>query len=136
MHPTDTTDTGLLVRVFDWIRDRIRRGQELASLTEADLDFMASDLGISHADLLDVLPRSADQSYLMDRMMEARGLDPDQVRRHMGALVRDMELLCTRCRSTGVCRRDLRNGEAELHSHDYCPNAETMDDLIETARAK
>jgi rRNA maturation endonuclease Nob1 len=134
MHYRDpNAENGLLARAFDWIRERARRTEELASLTQADLDFMASDLGITQADLLDVLPRAADDSYLMDRMMEARGLDPEKVRRNLGALVRDMELVCTRCRDTGVCRRDLRNGTAEEHCHEYCANAETIDEILETS---
>jgi hypothetical protein len=132
MQPTPPlSDPGLLGRMFDWIRERARRSQEIASLTQADLDFMASDLGITQADLLDVLPRAADDSRLMDRMMEARGLDPEHVRRNLGALVRDMELICTRCRATGVCRRDLLNGTADAHCHEYCENAETIDELVE-----
>jgi Family of unknown function (DUF6455) len=132
MHRNDTTETGLLARAFDWIRERARRSQELASLTQADLDFMASDLGITPADLLDVLPRSADDSYLMDRMLEARGLDPDRIRHNLAAVIRDMELVCTRCHATGVCRRDLINGTAAGHCHQYCANAETIDDILES----
>ncbi len=132
-NPTQS-EQGLLGRMFDWIRERARRSQEIASLSQADLDFMASDLGITQADLIDVLPRAADDSHLMDRMMEARGLDPEQVRRNLGALVRDMELMCTRCRATGICRRDLLNGTADAHCHDYCENAETMDELLEAER--
>ena len=69
----------------------------------------------------------------MNRMMEARGLDPEQVHRSLGALVRDMELVCTRCPATGVCRRRLRNGTAEDHCHEYCGNAETIDDILLSA---
>jgi hypothetical protein len=131
-HSHTQADMGLLARAFDWIRERARRSQELANLSRADLDYMASDLGISQADLMDVLPRAADNSFLMDRMMEARGLDPDQVRRSLGALVRDMELVCTRCHASGVCRRDLLNGVADAHCHEYCGNAETMDEILES----
>lgn len=125
-------DPGLLGRIVARIRDRARRGQELANLTQADLDSMASDLGITQADLLDVLPRAADDSRLMDRMMEARGLDPVAIRHNLGALVRDMELICTRCGAAARCRCDLRNDTAEEHCHEYCGNAEAMDELLET----
>lgn len=121
----------LLARCIDWLQQRARRGQELANLSRADLDYLASDLGITQADLTDMLPRAADNSFLMDRMMVARGLDPEQVRRTVGALVRDMELVCTRCHAVRLCRRDLKAGLADENCHDYCENAETMDDLLQ-----
>lgn len=122
---------GLLARALDWIKAYNARQQELGLLSNDDVVLMASDLGLSRAELCDILPRGADNTRLMDRMLLARGLDPDKVRRSLTPLLRDMELACTRCTATGRCRRELQAGSAAEHCHDFCANADTIDDLLE-----
>jgi len=124
-------EPGLLTRALDWIKARAARQDELARLSGHDIAAMATDLGLSEADLRDVLPRAADNSLLMDRMILARGLDPVAVRHSLAALVRDLELTCTRCPDTARCRRELDAGTAATHCHEYCLNADTLDDLVE-----
>jgi hypothetical protein len=127
-------ESGLLARTLDWIKARMLRDNELAGLSHSDLDCLASDLGLSEADLRGVLPVVTDHSDLMDQMMRARGLDPDQVRRSFSNLVRSMEVACTRCADVRTCRRELSAGTADAHCHEFCVNADQMDELIE-ARA-
>ena len=126
---TAVTDANLLSKAFDWIKARASRDNELAAMSRMDLHYLAADLGITEADLRDVAPRITDHSELMDRMMRARGLDPSAVRRSFAALVHDMELTCTRCREARVCRRELDAGTAEMYCHDFCANAEAMDEM-------
>ncbi len=123
-------DQGLLGRLFDWVKARVHRDDDLYALTRGDLAMMASDLGISESDLRDVLPKAADNSLLMDEMMIARGLDPDRVRRSCGGLARDLELTCVRCGSVARCRSDLAQGVAAERCHEYCGNAEVFDELL------
>lgn len=108
--PAYDDDQGLLGRLFDWVKARAHRDNGLSDLMRSDLGLMAADLGITEADLREVLPRAADNSLLMDRMMTARGLDPDRVRRSCASLVRDLELTCSRCWSAGRYRRRTRPG--------------------------
>ena len=136
METSPVEEPGLLARVFDWIKERTARQEELGRLSRGDLAAMASDLGLSEADLRDVLPRSADNTLLMDRMMQARGLDPEAVRHSFASLVRDLELTCTRCGAVGRCRRELESGTAATHCHEFCLNADTLDDLLEAQSAR
>jgi hypothetical protein len=124
-----SVDSNLLSRAFDWIRARASRDNELAAMSRMDLRYLANDLGVTEADLREIAPKVTDNSVLMDKMMRARGLDPDAVRTLFGALVRDMEVTCARCRDAGVCRRELAAGTAAVYCHDFCANAETMDEL-------
>lgn len=126
------TQAGLLNRVIDWFVDRGWRGGDTSQLSGHDLQLLASDLGVTEADLMDVLPRGPDNRLLMDRMMLARGMDPDKVRRMGVALVRDLELTCTRCRSTSRCGRDLAEGTAADTCHEYCGNADSFDWIMES----
>jgi Family of unknown function (DUF6455) len=125
------SEAGLLARTLDWIKARCIRDNELAGLSHDDLGLLASDLGLSEADLRGVLPVVTDHSDLMDQMMRARGLDPDDVRRSFSNLVRSMEVACTRCADVRTCRGELAAGTAAAHCHEFCVNAEEMDELIE-----
>jgi hypothetical protein len=127
-----STEAGALGRLLDWLQVRLQAQHEPDGLTASDLELMACDLGVTQADLRDVLPRAEDNSLLMGGMMRARDLNPDQVRRQVAALVRDMELTCTRCSAARQCRRDLAAGTAAEHCHEYCGSAETFDDLLGT----
>ncbi len=124
---------GLLGRVLDWLRARCGAGGELATMSRDEIRDLASDLSLSEGDLLALSASLADNTVLMEGMMRARGFDPAQVRRSFGTLMRDLERVCSRCRSTGRCRRELDAGTAAAHAHEYCPNAGTFDDLIDYA---
>src|SRR5690348_10388576 len=123
-------ESSLLSRVFDWIRAHLAQDSELANMSYQDLQFLASDIGVSVADLRAIGPKITDHDDLMKRMMLARGLDPDVVRRALSAVMRDMEVTCARCRDVGTCQRALAANTAAEHCHEFCPNASVMDDLL------
>jgi hypothetical protein len=124
---------GLLGRVLDWVQARCGIGDELASMSREEIRDLASDLSLSEGDLVALSASLNDNTPLMEGMLRARGFDPEQVRRSFGTLMRDVERVCSRCRSTGRCRRELDAGTAAAHAHEYCPNAGTFDDLIDYA---
>ena len=127
---TASTEPTLFCRTLDWIKARAVRDNELATMTRDDLQILAADIGVSESDLRHVVPQFGDHSDLMDKMMRARNLDPETVRRAFRGVVRDMEVTCARCRSSGTCRLELEAGTAGEHSHEFCGNAEVMDDLL------
>jgi hypothetical protein len=124
---------GLLGRVLDWVRARCGTGDELAAMSREEIRDLASDLSLSESDLVALSTSMADNTVLMEGMMRARGFDPEQLRQSFGTLLRDVERVCSRCRATGRCRRELDAGTAAAHAHEFCPNAGTFDDLVEYA---
>ena len=131
-----SAEPGLLARTFEWIRARAIRDNELASMTQIDLGLLATDIGVTEADLREVVPHIGDHSELMNKMMRARGLDPDAVRRAFSGVLRDMEVTCARCREVGTCRAEFKAGTAGAHSHEFCGNTAVMDQLLEHDRAE
>lgn len=121
----------LLARAFDWMKVRTNGGHTLAGFSRADLGLMAGDLGISERDLLALVPRASDNTALMEGMMRARGLDPQAVHDGFLTLLRDIERVCTLCRNTRRCHREQAAGTAADSCHAFCPNAGTLDDLID-----
>lgn len=124
---------GLLGRVLEWVRAHAQPGSDVANLSREELGRMASDLSLAETDLVSISATTRDNTVLMERMMRVRGLDPDAIRSASGVLLRDIERVCTQCRHSGRCRRELDNGTAALHCHEYCPNATTFDELAEPA---
>ena len=124
---------GLLGRVLDWLRTQCGAGDDLAVMSRDELRGLASDLSLSEGDLAALSTTLNDNTALMEGMMRARGFDPSQVRRSFGTLMRDVERVCSLCRATGRCRRELDAGTAAAHAHEYCPNAATFDDLTDHA---
>lgn len=124
-----THDGSVLARALDWIKARIARDNELAMLSNVDMHYLATDIGISEADFRALAPKIADHSELMDQMMLARGIDPRVVRASFGVLVRDMEVSCALCPTPSMCRKRLETGTAAETSHQFCPNADLMDTL-------
>jgi hypothetical protein len=123
-------DQGAIGRFCDWVKARFQQGDDLYALSRADLSLMASDLGIAENDLREILPKSADNTLLLDKMMIQRGLDPEKVRAMWGGLARDLEITCCRCGAAARCRGELQLGLAAENAHEYCGNAETFDDLL------
>lgn len=131
--PEPQTDAhpGLFSQVVDWIATRARATAEMARLSSGDLGEMARDLGMAESDLRGVLSKGANNTQLMDAMMQARGLDPAAIAHLSSGVLRDLEVTCTRCGAVAQCRRELAAGTAAMHCHDFCGNADTFDALQE-----
>jgi hypothetical protein len=123
-----SAEPNLLGRALDWLKAHMVVDNDLALMSRADLQLLAIDIGVTEADLREVVPSGGVHSDLMDKMMRARGLDPRVVRRALGG-VRDMERTCARCRDSGTCYRELKAGTASARYHVFCPNADAIDDL-------
>jgi hypothetical protein len=120
----------LLVKILDWIKLRIRRDNELSAMSHTDLQLLAADIGMNEADLRAILPRLRDHSELLDKMIQARGLNPELVRHIFSGAIRDMEATCARCPDVAYCRRELKAGTAAKNCHAFCGNARVIDELL------
>lgn len=91
---------------------------------------MAGELGMSAAELEQVVSHGAGADKLMERMIAAFGLDAGQLQRQQPAVVRDMSILCSLCETKGRCVHELDAGTAADHAHEFCPNANTFELLL------
>lgn len=115
-----------------WWRDRKeanRQLEEISALSQADLEEVAADCGVSTYDLITVInagPHAADE---MNEMLNALNIDPNAVETGDRRLYQEMIATCAKCGAKGQCRSDLRNERtAENYVH-YCPNADTINGL-------
>jgi hypothetical protein len=79
--------------------------------------------------------KPADVGLLLNRMVVLR-IDPDAVDRADPLLYRELQGLCSLCRSKGRCARDLAHDAADRASQswkEYCPNGTTLNRLAQGA---
>lgn len=129
------------MRMLDVLVARWRNYQEsVAGIREIEacgpemVARMAGELGMTAAELEQVVAHGAGADRLMARMIEAFGLDGKKLQHDDPAMVRDMSILCSRCETKGRCVHELDAGTAALHAEEFCPNAKTFELLVaETA---
>lgn len=111
------------------LRATQRVSNEFDRCSPDEIELMAHDAGVSVSELRQLAERSADSASGLPRMMTALGVDGDEVRTREPQVMRDLERLCSGCQDKGRCERDLANGSAPAHYHEYCPNNFTLDAL-------
>lgn len=127
-HETFPTVEFLIGKFADWLKHR-RELNEIRQLNRTDFDAIARDLRVSPDDLdrlVEIGPHSADE---MPKMLEALGIDVEDLERTQPLMVRDMQRVCAMCRDKPHCHSDLAAGTAAEHYKEYCPNAPTIDVL-------
>lgn len=133
-HETSYPTVELVIGKFvDWLKHR-RELSEIRRMNRTDFDMIAQDLRVSPDDLdrmVEAGPHSADE---MPKMLEALGIDLEDLVRTKPLLVRDMERVCALCRDKAQCHNDFAAGTAAEHFKDYCPNAPTIEALGEPVK--
>ncbi|QRM31279.1 DUF6455 family protein [Microvirga sp. VF16] len=105
------------------------RAHEFASLDPDQRNALARDIGVP-AEMLPILvARGPEAAGELPRLMNALSLDADRIRHIHATLMRDMSLTCSGCTAAVRCRHDLDRGRAPTHYGEYCPNAETLQEL-------
>jgi len=109
--------------------EQATQSEMLAGLSDAEVEALAEDCGISAHQLLALVkagPHAADE---MPAMMRALNIDPAEVEFRMRRVFLDMQVTCAQCSSKDTCRQHLDQGQAERTFVDYCGNADTLNAL-------
>lgn len=129
MFPSSRVWAGLA----DWLHDlRARRAaqSELAALDPADRARILAETGLTAEDLQAAAGRRHGLEDQQAQAMAALGIDPRAFRARNPEWQRDMARLCLACPSHGRCRTDLATGWfAERHGQ-YCPNSDSLVQLV------
>jgi hypothetical protein len=132
-HETYPTVEFLIDKFAAWLKHR-RELNEVRKIDRADFNLIARDLRVSPDDLDRMVaagPHSADE---MPKMLEALGIDLENLVRTEPLMVRDMQRVCSLCSDKPHCHAELAAGTAAEHYREYCPNAPTIDALGESAK--
>jgi hypothetical protein len=117
-----------LRKVLDWCRARIKgkSESEFGCCCEAEIERMARDIRMSPAELRAVAKRGPEAADLLLRRMAALDLDPKEVGRIEAATFRDLQRVCTLCKSHRRCARDFARNAPITAWEVYCPNTNTL----------
>jgi len=127
---------GAVQRWLESWRRRRELQQDFAGCDSVEVDRMLHDLGLTREDLDSLARCSYGPESLMPKRLAAEGIDPDKLQRLEAAIYRDMQRVCSSCRSTARCERDLVSADAIARDwRDYCLNADTIDALTAEKRA-
>src|SRR5262245_23229966 len=115
----------------NWHRSMNRRRavNELAACPPSEIRRIASDVGLSGDDLRQLCRSDFGPSELLPRRLEMLGIDPEFVRHAEPTTFRDLARVCSSCRASRRCARDLARGDVQAGMEAYCLNGATIDAL-------
>lgn len=117
-----------------WEKWKVRRAlaNEFSSLDMAQREELARDVCVPDG-VFERLYVAGDRTDELERLMRALSLSVAQSEiANPGAVTRDMSLVCSGCLMINRCRRELEAGSARQNYNGYCPNALTLNALLET----
>lgn len=117
-----------LQSLLAWCRARFKgsTGSDFGCCGEAEIERMASDLRMSASELRAVAKKGPKAADLLLRRMAALDLDPKEVVRFEAAAFRDLQRVCTMCKSHRRCAWDFARDAAPPTWDRYCPNTGTL----------
>ncbi|MGE0258950.1 MAG: DUF6455 family protein [Alphaproteobacteria bacterium] len=107
-------------RFRGWRRKRRFIGEMRKAAALGRLDAVLADLGLSRAELDELITAPADAGREFEIMARMEGLDPDRLRPEV---LRDAMRKCTRCEGRDACKHWLRTGVWRHDGDPRCPNA-------------
>jgi hypothetical protein len=104
-------------------RRRLAASREFDALTPTEVSSIARDLKLSKSSLRELVAQDREPLQLV-RMLSAlhKTMPPAG-----DLLTRDMQAVCSLCRSKGRCNRELASGTAAANYTKFCPNAFNLD---------
>jgi hypothetical protein len=111
----------VLQRCCDWIE-----GSGLNGLDRDEAERIASDLRMTPSDLLAIAKQGSESAALLERRMTELDLAPAEVLQTEPGVFRDLQRVCSLCKSKKQCVRDLARSPDDAVWKNYCPNVGTL----------
>jgi hypothetical protein len=110
-------------------RDWARAQSEFELCGEEGMERMAHDAAVSVNELRQLSGHGPESADLLPQRMAALDLDPEEVRQVEPQVFRDLQRVCTMCKSHKRCIADLTHDVQNPVWKDYCPNVQTLTSL-------
>ena len=138
-HPDYDSLQAILGSMAELVRTYARRRKyqnELMNCSADDVARIAADLNINQSELAAVVERGPGAADLLQKLLVALGIDPKDIDHRDPAVMRDLQRSCVMCDEKRRCKFDLANGIAADNFRDYCPNAHTLDALLQARQER
>ena len=122
-----------LAAIADWVtsyRNAVGLKNEFAMCGPEEVARMAKDIGVTPSQLQELVRKGPDSANLLKRMLVALRVDPKIIADIDPLVMRELKWLCLTCNDKNRCERELAEGTAREHFHEFCPNAVSLDELI------
>ncbi len=92
---------------------------------------VARELGLSAGELQELARKGPNAAELVLKMLVALQVDPKALENTDPQVMQDLQRLCTTCGAKKRCEHELADGTAGDRFRDFCPNAFTLDALLD-----
>jgi hypothetical protein len=123
-----------LKAIADWVtsyRKAIGFNNEFGMCGPDEVMRMAKDIGVTPSQLQELVRKGPDSANLLKRMLVALHVDPKIIADMDPLVMREMQWLCITCNNKKRCEHELAKGTAAEHFHEFCPNAVSIDELLD-----
>jgi hypothetical protein len=123
-----------LKAIADWVtsyRKAIGFNNEFGMCGPDEVMRMAKDIGVTPSQLQELVRKGPDSANLLKRMLVALHVDPKIIADMDPLVMREMQWLCITCNNKKRCEHELAKGTATKHFHEFCPNAVSIDELLD-----
>lgn len=117
----------LLARCRAWFKGS--SDSDFGCCGEAEIERMARDIHMSASELRAVARKGPKAADLLQRRMAHLDLDPKEVAWLEPAAFRDLQRVCTMCKSHRRCAWDFARKASPPTWERYCPNTSTLEAL-------
>lgn len=129
---TAHTILGVVARFVRHCRITIAPGNPLRACDPEEIAAIARELMMTPRDLETLTHKSARVGQLLRKMLAALGLDARELSERDFATMRDLQRLCAGCGDQRRCAHELAHGTATKTYKEYCPNAYTLEMLVQS----
>jgi hypothetical protein len=123
-----------LKAIADWVtryRKAIGFNNEFGMCGPDEVMRMAKDIGVTPSQLQELVRKGPDSANLLKRMLVSLHVDPKIIADMDPLVMREMQWLCITCNNKKRCEHELAKGTATKHFHEFCPNAVSIDELLD-----
>ena len=120
----------LLDMASRWMRNALaRHADEDALQASGETEHIARDLNLSVAELHALCAKDGGSPELLQQRLAQLHLDKNEIKRAHPGVARDLEKVCALCTTEVKCSRDFDRTSDPAGWTDYCPNADTLQQL-------
>ena len=119
--------------IADWVgkyRQNFGSNNQLGLCTPDEVIRAARDLGLTPGELQETARKGPNAADLLLKMLVALHVDPKTLETINPQVMQDLQRLCTICGAKNRCEHELADGAAGDHFQEFCPNAFTLDALL------
>ena len=123
--------------IGDWVsnyRSAIGFSNEFGKCGPDEVMRMAKEIGVTPSQFHELVSKGPGTANLLKTMLVALHVDPKVIADMDPLIMRELKWLCISCSNKKRCEHELARGTATEHFRQFCPNAVSLDELLEQKR--